>query len=241
MSNPISNQTIPLSYDDQVIGAGDNQTTPDIASSVRKYNIDDQSQPPVAHHVHKENESLPGAAGSAPTFDYSPNAIAQAHIPNSELGYTPPSHPHAHQDSPHHDTRSPGSFTTQENVNAPHVLQGSAPISPYERTVLLDNSSTKSQEFERNPLKTPDLGQSRPPQSHISAPFIPPHVGSTENRDSYDIDGQPKKHNAMTDEKRNTTTDDTTSSDRNKASFGDKVIGTTEKVCLHNSALSVRC
>ncbi|KJA22139.1 hypothetical protein HYPSUDRAFT_41277 [Hypholoma sublateritium FD-334 SS-4] len=236
MSNPISNQAIPLSYDDQVIAAGDNQTAPDIASNVRKYNIDDQSQPPVAHHVHRENESLPGAAGSAPTFDYSPDTIAQAHIPNSELGYTPPSHPHAHQDSTHHATRSPGNFTTQERDNAPQVPQGSAPIAPYDRTVLdsaLGNPTTKSQEFERNPLKKSDDDQSQTYQSHSSAPFIPPHIGSTEARaESYNIDGQPKKYNG--------TTNDTTSSDRNKASFGDKVIGTTEKIAgkvMRNSEL----
>ena len=227
MSNPFTDQGIP-SYDEQVIGAGDNQTTPDIASNVRKYNIDDQSQPPVAHHMHRENESLPGAAGSAPTFDYSPDTIAQAHIPNSELGYTPPSHsPHAHQGSTHHPTQSPENFTSPERANAPCVPQSSAPIAPYERTVLesaLGNSATTSQEFERNPLKTPDHDQSQTYQSRNPAPFIPPHVGSTENRaDSYDLDGQPKNYND--------TTEDSTSSDRNKASVGDKIIGTTEKVC----------
>lgn len=237
MSNPFSDQAIP-SYDEQVGAAGATQTTPDITSSVRKYNIDDQSQPPVAHHVHKENESLPGATGSAPTFDYSPDAIAQAHIPDSELGYTPPSHsPHAHQDSTQHDTQSPESFTTPERANAPHVPQSAAPIAPYERTVLesaLGNTTTKSQEFERNPLKTPDLDQSQTYQSRNPAPFIPPHVGSTENRaDSYDLDGQPKNFNG--------STEDSTSSDRNKASLGDKIIGTTEKVYYHDCTVSVQC
>ncbi len=239
MSNPFSDQAIP-SYDEQVGAAGATQTTPDITSSVRKYNIDDQSQPPVAHHVHKENESLPGATGSAPTFDYSPGRdCAGAHIPDSELGYTPPFSlaaraPGTARNMTHNHQR----VSQLQSVQMHHMYRrAAAPIAPYERTVLesaLGNTTTKSQEFERNPLKTPDLDQSQTYQSRNPAPFIPPHVGSTENRaDSYDLDGQPKNFNG--------STEDSTSSDRNKASLGDKIIGTTEKVYYHDCTVSVQC
>jgi hypothetical protein len=220
MSNPISNQAIPLSFDDQVAESADDQTSAEIASNVHKYNIDDQSQSPVAHHVHKENEPLPGARGSAPTFDYSPDAIAQAHIPNSELGSTPPAQPH--QPETLHHSQSPNNFTAQERKNAPYVPQGSAPVAPYDRAVLesaLANSTTKSQEFERNPLKTPETEQGQLPPSYTAAPPNPTRPGMPEGVESsyYDIDGQPKPPH-------------TTGSDDTKPSFGDKVIGTTEKI-----------
>ncbi|KAF9478596.1 hypothetical protein BDN70DRAFT_39025 [Pholiota conissans] len=61
-------------------------------------------QSPVSHHVHRDDEPLPGARGAAPTVDYSPNAIQQAVLPPSEVGETQNFHPPG---SPHHDTTHP--------------------------------------------------------------------------------------------------------------------------------------
>lgn len=250
--NPIPNKTAQDKLDGQLSESVYGQTQSDVADNVHKYKFDDQSQPLVSHHVHRENEPLPGSKGSAPTFDYSPDAIESANIPPSELGTTPDTQSRFD----HHHTQSPATFTSQENRDAPIVP--SARIAPYEATVLENalNSTSKNDEFERNPLKTPDhqhqvrqnpvdTQRFSPPtvdqsankpsnlerhhekadqQAKSAGPFVPSHVGKTEGDRTHSVYDIDGQPKSASHGQTNTAGDNT------KPSIGDKIIGTTEKV-----------
>lgn len=51
-------------------------------------------QPIISHHVHSDNEPLPGARGAAPAVDYTPETIEHAKLPPSEVGNTQDFAPH---------------------------------------------------------------------------------------------------------------------------------------------------
>ncbi|KAH9476820.1 hypothetical protein JR316_0010735 [Psilocybe cubensis] len=59
-------------------------------------------QPIISHHVHSDNEPLPGARGAAPAVDYTPDTIEHARLPPSEVGNTQDfaPHPQPHQTAP---------------------------------------------------------------------------------------------------------------------------------------------
>lgn len=54
------------------------------------------------HHVHRDDEPLPGAKGAEPTVDYSPDTMERVKLPISEEGNTQDfsSHTKAHHQEP---------------------------------------------------------------------------------------------------------------------------------------------
>ncbi|KAF8182942.1 hypothetical protein BJ912DRAFT_928354 [Pholiota molesta] len=78
-----------------------------------------KAQPRVSHHVHREDEPLPGAQGGASSVDYSSNAMRNAVLPPFEVGDTQDFHPAG---SHHHHTPE-------------------HPVNPFERTTVGGSSS----------------------------------------------------------------------------------------------------
>ncbi|CAA7262645.1 unnamed protein product [Cyclocybe aegerita] len=63
------------------------------ANDMSNTNITEELRTGPHHHVHRENEPLPGATGGAPTFDYSPETIDHATLPPAPAeGVHPPQH-----------------------------------------------------------------------------------------------------------------------------------------------------
>lgn len=60
---------------------------------------------PLGHHIHRENEPLPGARGAASTVDYSPDNIEHSRLPPSEVGDSQNFHPS--ERAVYHDTPAP--------------------------------------------------------------------------------------------------------------------------------------
>ena len=62
-----------------------------------------------AHHVHRDDEPLPGARGAAPAVDYSVDTMEHTRLPPSEEGETQNFHPQSHgqRDFTTQETREP--------------------------------------------------------------------------------------------------------------------------------------
>ncbi|KAF8904768.1 hypothetical protein CPB84DRAFT_1772778 [Gymnopilus junonius] len=87
------------------------------------------------HHVHRQDEPLPGAKGGDPTVDYSPDTMEHVKLPITEEGNTQdltPHHPHLHHPHPHHHdpaTQAPvgASLGGDTRAQGDEHLSGSTP------------------------------------------------------------------------------------------------------------------
>lgn len=57
-------------------------------------NVNESMHTGPQHHLHSDNEPLPGSKGGAATVDYTPETINQTRLPPSEEGTTQNLTPH---------------------------------------------------------------------------------------------------------------------------------------------------
>ncbi|KAF8970562.1 hypothetical protein BDZ97DRAFT_1914462 [Flammula alnicola] len=105
----------------------------------------------LSHHVHSDEELLPGSRGAAPTVDYSPDTIEHATLPPSEVGETQNFQPH---EGAHHHTHTHEHFKGHddatgsrcgEETNLPESKTSTAPVPAYV------GPTTEKRDFTINP------------------------------------------------------------------------------------------
>ncbi|KAJ3514944.1 hypothetical protein NLJ89_g2066 [Agrocybe chaxingu] len=174
-------------------------------------NITEELRTGPHHHVHRENEPLPGATGGAPTFDYSPETIDHTTLPP-----VPAEGPHRTIPS-HHSTHKP-SPTTYLGTSHEHtpigVDRGQAPGA--------EGAHKSEQELHSPPGVGNQQGISTQP------PVGPGGTSGNERRENQSAGithqtGHQAGHGAQ-----------------HKPTVGDKIVGKTEELAgklAHNPAL----
>ncbi|KAF8968734.1 hypothetical protein BDZ97DRAFT_1755032 [Flammula alnicola] len=186
----------------------------------------------LGHHVHSDEELLPGSRGAAPTVDYSPDAIEHAKLPPSEEGETQNFQPH---EGAHHHTHTHEHFKGHddatgsrcgEETNLPESKTSTAPVPAYvgPTTEKRDFTTPSSSSSATNP---PVKEEPHLPETKTSTAPVPADVGPTPPKK--DFTAPPSSSSAPTPTV--------------NPSLGNKIIGKTEELVgkiIHDPKLQVK-
>lgn len=208
---------------------------------------------PLVHHVHRDNEPLPGAKGGAKTFDYSPENIENADNLPTGSGQSQPFRSGEQTATGGHanTARAYGGSTTETSgdFRGPtiastmdrHDAGTSNFASGQNDNALFAKEGTNNTESNR----THDLHKTHGTSSRVPEPVgdLKPHtgnnnasVGRTDNYNTVSAAGNhdlnhPSHHAGVTGGPNKTPYDGAGNGPTNKPSLGDKIIGKTEQVC----------
>ncbi|KAF9546734.1 hypothetical protein CPC08DRAFT_374989 [Agrocybe pediades] len=142
----------------------------------------------VKHHVHRDNEPLPGAKGGAQPVDYNPEVIEHTKLPPSEEGDTQDfsRRERHHQQHPSHQQGDASSTPLEHNPTgsgAPHTTTGNT------------TNTTLKQETHVVPIQHMPSQHLSQPQRPSEGPHSHPssfHVTTPDKTKSFDINGNEK-------------------------------------------------